>query len=136
MSESLQTFSKLINMGFDEHLAMDASKKYPNNVNKGATYIISQQQKISSKSNPSSLPSSSSQSRIEKVLKICATLDSQQEDKILNVNNYTRSRHRLVCQIADCPFEDADETLPTQAIVVQGLTQKDKDHIKKYHISC
>eukprot|EP01084_Bolivina_argentea_P190298 327072_1 len=45
--DALVTYSTLINMNFDEHLSMEAVKKYRHNTNKCIDYIISHKEHIS-----------------------------------------------------------------------------------------
>ena len=149
-------FKQLCSMGFGHDVSIKAAKKHPNSMDQAITFILSQQQQTASKTNPSSdkaslvsLPQSSTaisssssistspaavRARIERVLELCARLDGEEIGN--NKLNFRRARPKLVCQIKGCPFDDADDTLPTNAIAVKSLTQKDKDHIRQFHISC
>ena len=50
-------------------------------------------------------------------------------------NKRDRFRTRPTCPRMDCPFNHAD-SIPTQAIILDMFTDKDKKHIEKYHHSC
>ena len=55
-------------------------------------------------------------------------------DKLGNVKR-DRFRSRPTCPKMDCPFNHAD-SIPTQAIILDMFTEKDKKHIQQYHHSC
>eukprot|EP01084_Bolivina_argentea_P185197 319392_1 len=77
--ESLETYSNLINMGFDEELSMKAVTKYGNNINKCTDFIISNTQGSKNQSKPKTKQKSklnTFQERLDEVLRINEEIES------------------------------------------------------------
>ena len=55
----------------------------------------------------------------------------------MNLENHQRGRFRPRprCPIKDCEYHHAD-SIPNQAIILDLFTEKNKQHIKQYHIDC
>eukprot|EP01084_Bolivina_argentea_P034883 64617_1 len=85
--ESLETYSNLINMGFDEQLSMKAVAKYGNNINKCTDFIISNTQGNKNENENKTEQKSKSntfQQRLDEVLRINEEIESNIYDIIKN----------------------------------------------------
>eukprot|EP01084_Bolivina_argentea_P034882 64616_1 len=85
--ESLETYSNLINMGFDEQLSMKAVTKHGNNINKCTDFIISNTQENANQSKP----------KIEEK----AILNTFQErlDDVLRINEQIESNNGIESKV-------------------------------------
>ena len=63
--------------------------------------------------------------------------DNNNNDNNKISENYQRYRFRSRprCPIKDCEYQHAD-SIPNKAIILDLFTEKDKQHIKQYHIEC
>eukprot|EP01084_Bolivina_argentea_P034884 64618_1 len=79
--ESLETYSNLINMGFDEELSMKAVTKHGNNINKCTDFIISNTHEQRNKNENETKTEEKStlntfQQRLDEVLRINEEIES------------------------------------------------------------